>query len=63
MEGAESGSEGRGLGEGAGPEVAVVHLSGQVDVDLRGFAGLQLFGHLGGGYLGGPQGVYQLHVV
>lgn len=39
----------------------MVHLSGQVDVDPRGFAGLQLFRHLGGGYLGGPQGVHQLH--
>lgn len=58
-------SQGRrgGARKGAGPEVDVAHLSGQVDVDLRSFTGLQLFGHLGGGYLGGPQGVHQLHVI
>lgn len=47
---------GRGLGEGAGPEV-MVHLSGQVDVDLPWFRLVfPAVHHLGGGYLG-PQGV------
>lgn len=39
------------------------HLSGQIRVELRGFTGLQLLSHLGGGHLGGLQCAHQLHVI
>lgn len=47
----------------AGLEDTGAHLSGQVDVDLCGFTGLQLLSHLSGSYLGGLKGVHQLHIV
>lgn len=51
------------MASGAGLEGTGAHLTGQVNVDLRGFTGLQLLSHLCGGYLGGLKGVHQLHII